>query len=81
MTRWSASVIKVGAVDVDIHVSSHLKQELAWTTDKQLQVINMIMFRKNSYSTKELKNKTFLNLNQHCLHCYVDLKRFLIILR
>ena len=30
-------------VDVDIHVSSHLKEELALAVDKRLQVINIIM--------------------------------------
>ena len=26
-------------VDVDVHISSHLKEELAWAVDKRLQVI------------------------------------------
>ena len=39
-------------VDVDAHVSSHLKKELAWAIDKRLQVINTIKICK---STKELK--------------------------
>ena len=30
-------------VDIDVHKSSHLKEELAWAIDKQLQVINTIM--------------------------------------
>ena len=34
-----ASVIKVGVVDVDRHISSHLKEELAWAVDKRLQII------------------------------------------
>ena len=42
-------------VDVDIHVLSHLKEELAWTIDKRLRVISTIMLFKNSKSTKELK--------------------------
>ena len=33
-------------VDVDICVSSHLKEELAWAVDKQLQVISTIMLFK-----------------------------------
>ena len=40
-------------VDLDICVLSHLKEALAWATDKWLQVISTIM--KNSKSTKELK--------------------------
>ena len=42
-------------VDVDIRVSSHLKEELTWAIDKWLRVINAIMLLKNSKSTKELK--------------------------
>ena len=39
--------MKVGVVDVDIRVSSHLKEELAWVVDKQLQVIStIILFKK-----------------------------------
>ena len=46
VTRWSASVVKVGVVDVDVCVSSHLKEELAWAIDKWLQVISTIMLFK-----------------------------------
>ena len=42
-------------VDVDVCVSSHLKEELAWAVDKRLRVISTIMLFKNSYYTKELK--------------------------
>ena len=37
------SVLKVGVVDVDICISSHLKKEQAWAADKQLWVISTIM--------------------------------------
>ena len=40
VTQRSTSVIKVGVVDVDVRVSSHLKEELTWAIDKQLQVIS-----------------------------------------
>ena len=76
MTRRSASVIKVGVVDVDVRVSSHLKEELTWAIDKRLWVISTIMLFKNSKSTKELnklKNKAVLNLKQYCMRCYVAL--------
>ena len=43
----------MGVVDVDVHVSSHLKEELAWTIDKK--VISTVMWSKNSKSTEELK--------------------------
>ena len=33
-------------VDVDIRVSSHLKEELTWAIDKWLWVINAIMLFK-----------------------------------
>ena len=46
VTRHIASVIKVGVVCVGIHVSRRLKGELAWATDKRLQVINNL---KQSY--------------------------------
>ena len=38
--------------DVDVHVLSHLKQELAWAAGKWLWVISTILLFK---STKELK--------------------------
>ena len=38
-------------VDMDVHVSSHLKEELAWAIDKRLQVITTIMVFKNCYSS------------------------------
>ena len=42
-------------VDVDIRISSHLKEELTWAIDKWLRVISTIMLFKKSKSTKELK--------------------------
>ena len=33
-------------VDIDIHVLSHLKEELAWAADKWLWVISSIMLFK-----------------------------------
>ena len=46
--------MKVGVVDVDVRVSSHLKEELTWAIDKRLWVISIIMLFKNGKSTKEL---------------------------
>ena len=64
-------------VDVDVRVSSHLKEELARAIDKRLRFISTIMLFKNSKSTKELKetikNKAVLNLKQYCMRCYVAL--------
>ena len=42
-------------VDVDVRVSSHLKEELTWAIDKRLWVISTIMLLKYSKSIKELK--------------------------
>ena len=58
--------MNVGVVDVDVRISSYLKEELAWAVDKQLRVISTIILFKYSKSIKELKelkNKAFLNLN------------------
>ena len=29
-----ASLLKMGVIDVDVHISSHLKAELVWAADK-----------------------------------------------
>ena len=47
--------VRVVDVDVHIHVSYHLKEELALAADQQLRVISTIMLFKVNYSTKELK--------------------------
>ena len=40
------SVIKVGVTYVNIHVSRHLKEKLAWVIDKWLWVIsNKMLFK------------------------------------
>ena len=43
VTQQSASVIKVGVVDIDVCVWSHLKEELTWAIDKWIWVISTIM--------------------------------------
>ena len=48
----------MGVVDVDVPVSSHIKEELAWSVGKQLQVISTKLIVKNSKSTTELKGKS-----------------------
>ena len=61
-------------IDVDICVSSHLKEELAWAADKRLWVISTTMLLiYNTKELKELKNIAILNLKQYCLRCYVAL--------
>ena len=58
-------------VDVDVRVSSHLKEELARAVDKWLWVISTIMLCK---TTKELKKElAILNLKQYCIRYYVAL--------
>ena len=48
--RWYGHA-RLGVVDVDVHVSSYLKEKLAWAADKRLRVINTILLFKNSFST------------------------------
>ena len=49
-------------VDVDVCVSSHLKEELALAVEEWLRVISTIKCdSKYSKSTKELKSKAILN--------------------
>ena len=38
--------MKVGVIDVDVRISSHLKEELAWVIDKWLWIISTIMILK-----------------------------------
>ena len=46
VTRWSASVIKVGVAYMNVRVSRRLKEELAWVIDKWLWVIsNKMLFK------------------------------------
>ena len=52
VTRWNPSVIKVGVAYVGVHILRHLKEDLAWAVDKQVQVItvyNNIMLFKQLY--------------------------------
>ena len=41
-----SEIIKVGVAYVNIHVSRHLKQELAWAIDKWFRVISNTLFLK-----------------------------------
>ena len=64
----------MGMAYVGIHVSRHLKEELAWAIDKWLWIIsNIMLFKTVIYTTKELKNKAVLNLKQYCMYCYMAL--------
>ena len=57
------------------NVLRKLTEELAWATDKQLQVIsNIMLFKTVTYTTKKLKNKAVLGLNNIvCSATYVVL--------
>ena len=44
-------------VDVDVRISSHLKEELTWAIDKQLRVISTLKISKST-NYKELKETT-----------------------
>ena len=39
-------------VDIDVRVSSHFKEELAWTVDKRFQVISSISKKAEGFSYK-----------------------------
>ena len=75
---YVAGVVKVGVVDVDISILSHLKEELTWATGKQLQVISTIIIIFIIYITKELKNKAIFIFKTICLCCYVALSNILL---
>ena len=51
----------MGVAYMSIHVSRHLKEELAWAIGKWLWVISNTNVIKNSYTIKNLKNKAVLN--------------------
>ena len=53
-------------VDVDVHILSHLKEELAWAIE--IKGFRLLVNLKISKSTKELKGtkKAILNLKQYC---------------
>ena len=57
---------------VNVHVSRHLKEELAWAIDKRLRAISYIMLIKTVIPLK-IKNKDVLSLKQYCMRCYVAL--------
>ena len=40
--------MKVGVVDADVRISSHLKYKLSWAADKQIQVISVVMIFKKT---------------------------------
>ena len=74
VTRESASVIKVGVAYVNMCISRHLTEELDWAIDKKLWISGLF---KNSYTTKNIKNKAILNIKQYCMHCYVTLNNII----
>ena len=53
-----------------IHVWRHLNEELTWATDKRLWVIsNIMLFETVIATSKKLKNKAFLSLNNIIILC------------
>ena len=50
-------------VYMNVNVSRHLKEDVSWAIDKQLKLIINTMFFQNSYTTKNLKIKPYLILN------------------
>ena len=70
VSRQSASVIRVGVVYVNIHISRQLKEELSWAIDKQLQfILNTMLVKTVIRTSKNLKNKAAFNLKQYCMRC------------
>ena len=63
----------MGVSDVDIRVSSHLKEELTWVIDKRLRVISTVMLFKSTKELKETKEQSRFKLKQYCMCCYVAL--------
>ena len=46
------------------------KRRVAWATDKQLWVVNNIVYViQNTNTTKKIKNKAILKLKQYCMRC------------
>ena len=62
----------MGVAYVNVHVSRHLKEELAWVIDKRLWAISNKMLFKTVLPLRN-KNKAILNLKQYCMRCYVTL--------
>ena len=61
-------IIKVDVVYVGVvRIWRHLKEELAWSTDKWFRVIRNIM----SFKTVMPLSKLTLSVKQYCMHCYV----------
>ena len=74
-------------VDVDVRVSSHLKEELAWAVDKWLRIFSTIMLFKTAEElkgTSRFKFKTILVCRaqnaQVALHPRTVILRLLLIL-
>ena len=58
-------------VDIDVRVSSYLKEELAWAVGKRLRIIStIILFKKTVRLLGRLKELAVLN---YCICCYVAL--------
>ena len=54
---------------MNILISSHLKEELAWANDKPLQVISYL----KQLDHQETKEQSCFELKQYCMDCYVAL--------
>ena len=65
--------MKMSVAYMKVHVSSHLKKELAWAIGKQFRVSINEMLIKTVIPLRNKKNKAILNLKQCCIHCSVTL--------
>ena len=57
---------------MNVRVSRHFKEELAWAIDKWFQVTNNEMLFTTVIPLRN-KNKAVLSLKQYYMHCYVAL--------
>ena len=57
---------------MNVCISKHVKEELAWAVHKQLRVVSNEMLFKTVIPQKT-KEKVVLNLKQYCIHYYATL--------
>ena len=62
----------VGVAYMNVCVSRHLKEELAWAIDKWFQATSNKMLFKTVVPLRNQRIK-LLSLKQYCVHCYMTL--------
>ena len=64
--------MKVGVAYINVHISRHLKQELAMAIDKWLRLLVIQCYLKQLYH-QESKEYSCFKLKDECMHYYVAL--------